>query len=333
MADDNDRASIQDTKSEGDRNVAVSAPPQPAKKREPRTKKNAMRPIPSMPASQDAYYSRKELPMMLENFRVPVYMREKLCRLTDNDEANSGLQLMTCQLKHADIEKVFGVVPQFSSPFVLVLPVGIRLSPESEELDVITFIATHMRQNYPSIVSLHEPNIAALRFFYSKTISEEACLGMRAPWDIAAAVLVAFHLFNPFFLAANADGTQPRHDEAAMRAGAFLANIILLAEGMRPLRASDISSPALAVACATDNKTWNQNPKMTEVSNACTRAYIKKVPRACHACGKIAKMMKKCTRCHVEHYCGAECQTTDWVRHKPFCTDNRNARAAQKTTQ
>jgi len=45
----------------------------------------------------------------------------------------------------------------------------------------------------------------------------------------------------------------------------------------------------------------------------------------CHYCFEATKLMK-CTKCNDAHYCSAECQRYDWIRHKMECTAFANAK-------
>ncbi len=40
--------------------------------------------------------------------------------------------------------------------------------------------------------------------------------------------------------------------------------------------------------------------------------------KACQVC-QTTTAIKRCSRCNIVWYCSAECQRTDWKRHKSFC--------------
>ncbi|KAI0066238.1 hypothetical protein BV25DRAFT_1797413 [Artomyces pyxidatus] len=42
---------------------------------------------------------------------------------------------------------------------------------------------------------------------------------------------------------------------------------------------------------------------------------------SCAQCHTVTGLdnMKKCSGCQITRYCGSECQTSDWTRHKEFC--------------
>jgi hypothetical protein len=51
----------------------------------------------------------------------------------------------------------------------------------------------------------------------------------------------------------------------------------------------------------------------------------KKKEHRCAVCGKAAsdlaegEKLRKCSKCELCHYCGAECQRADWKEHKKVC--------------
>ena len=39
----------------------------------------------------------------------------------------------------------------------------------------------------------------------------------------------------------------------------------------------------------------------------------------CRGCGKAAKQLRQCSKCHTVRYCSTACQTGDWARHRSHC--------------
>ncbi len=40
---------------------------------------------------------------------------------------------------------------------------------------------------------------------------------------------------------------------------------------------------------------------------------------SCANCGKTDEKLLACSKCHFERYCGSECQTAQWPKHKIVC--------------
>lgn len=324
--------------------------PAPAPRPTPAAKMPIPWALPSMPANHELYYSRKGLPLKLRSYRIPVAMRAAPCRLLDDDEANSGLELLVSTLAHLDMEKAYGVVPELHRPFMLVLPLGVRASEGAPERKLVEFVVDHVARNYAGVV-INDLALARLDQFFYKTIMSEACPAMRHPCDIAAAVFLGFLMYNPFVdtpatVSAHVAGGGAADDptekmsavarvDVAVRAGAFAANIILLGENMPPLRAADLAAPLLAVAYSKDLAAWAADcGRDSLMHNECMRAYLRSLRRGCHYCDASPKSMQRCTRCHAIQYCSRECHAADWARHKRFCNENRAAAAEYaKSTQ
>ncbi len=293
---------------------------------------------PTMPADQFSYYSRSHYPLALEHFTIPQYMRTLACRVNDEDEANSGLELYVRIHRHLDITAAFGQ-GHFHMPFALVPPENIRLG-DGPTRTTIDFVVEEMLANTnaekfvgttPNGDDAHEVKKRGLRNFYTNSLLE-GCMAMRDPRELAAAALVGFQLFNPFNDAAT-----------AMRAGAFVANGILLAEGMPPLSADDITSPVLNLAVQKDADEWFNKENSTDLTPATTTAYIKTIEAKCHACERPGK---RCLRCRGAFFCGEVCLRRDYIknpesdyvpRHTEFCKRNavakREAKAAAAAKQ
>lgn len=285
---------------------------------------------PTMPADQMSYYSRSHYPLALEHFTIPQYMREQLCRIDDKDEANSGLELYVRLHRHLDIQAAFGR-GHFHMPFALTPPDLISFGEGTVKRTSIDFIVETMLERagaeklageLSNGKNAHESKKRALNGFFEETLLM-GCMAMRDPRELAAAALVGFQLFNPFSDTAS-----------AIRAGAFMANGILLSEGMPPLAASDIGSPVLALAVQWDTSAWYNCVGNTALTPSYATNYIKEIKATCHVCDKPGR---KCTRCHGAYFCGEACLRKDYVadpnsdyvpRHVQFC--KKNAVAARE---
>jgi len=339
------------TSPKGKKSIVISYPASTAvaKPVKPRAPRKVPEKMPCMPASLETYYSRKNLPLKLRHYRVPADMRAPMCRLLDSDEAASGMELLVSSLVHIDLERLYGRIPEFHRPFELSFPVGVRVSKDEPQVDLMAFVVNNMARNYPGVV-VNALALDKLRAFFRFTIMDQACPAMRHPCDIASALFVGAIMYNPFVdesasraahVAAGGAGDAPEeevvaigHMEAALRAAAFLANIVLLGENMPPLRAEEIRSPLIRVAYTKDVTSWYNRDKHVNMPNECTHAFFKALRRGCHYCCATPAKLSRCGRCHIVQYCSHDCQVADWVRHKPFCNDNRNAAAEYaKTTQ
>lgn len=262
--------------------------------------------FPEMSASIETYYSRPRPPFAMKHFKLPVYMRALECRLIDTDEANSALELFVLGIRHLDIKKAFGQ-SEFVDPYALMLPQTMGDVPGKPTDTTIEFIVLQMRDN--AGINL-KPNqgkayIESLNKFYFGGLYH-GCLAMHHPQELAAAILVAFQLFNCFTTNA-----------AGVRAGAFIANAILMAEGFAPLREADIKSIVLETACQKDATTWYNQRGKNEFVPECTHAFIRTLKRVCHVCGGVDSngRVTRCSQCHYTYYCSVECQKLDYFLH------------------
>lgn len=78
-------------------------------------------------------------------------------------------------------------------------------------------------------------------------------------------------------------------------------------ENLRPHRLEIFSIPC--IMCQ----------EFSEGSNMVTLV-CKKCQRTCHNCRKTDSEMMQCSKCKIGFYCNKECQTTDWKKHKEFCS-------------
>jgi hypothetical protein len=319
---------------------AATAPRRVAKKKKQRAAERRHM-FPTMAACQEKYWSRPRLPLALANFTVPQYLRERECTIADSDAANSGLELFVRLVRHIDVTAAIGRMPQMHRPFMLVLPDNVCVDgDEKNARTTVDFVVGEMLSSTTAravddaaseLKDAHATRKRALNQFYSKHFME-ACVAMRSPHELAAALLVGFVLFNPFADVAD-----------ALRAGAFLANAVLLAEGMAPLRAEDIRSPALDLAVNRDATAWfATSQSSSELSPDCTVEYLRTLRPGCHVCGKPGR---RCTRCYGAYFCGVDCLRKDYTapkdaqalpgqyvpRHTAFCRENQAAaKAAEK---
>ena len=49
------------------------------------------------------------------------------------------------------------------------------------------------------------------------------------------------------------------------------------------------------------------------------------MPQACQTCRRADRPLKACLRCRCVHYCGRDCQRTDWPGHKAECEELNSA--------
>ncbi|KAH7042207.1 putative MYND domain protein [Macrophomina phaseolina] len=49
---------------------------------------------------------------------------------------------------------------------------------------------------------------------------------------------------------------------------------------------------------------------------------------ACASCGKTSTDLKRCAKCHSEHYCNRDCQKAHWKTHKKVCASRAAAATA-----
>mmetsp|Transcript_106111 Transcript_106111/g.300029 ORF Transcript_106111/g.300029 Transcript_106111/m.300029 type:complete len:255 (-) Transcript_106111:225-989(-) len=54
-------------------------------------------------------------------------------------------------------------------------------------------------------------------------------------------------------------------------------------------------------------------------------------PRSCNVCG--APAAKLCSRCKCRHYCGPQCQRSDWRSHKQYCEPPQTVAARVKALE
>lgn len=316
---------------------AATAPRRLSKKKKQRAAERRHM-FPTMAACQEKYWSRPRLPLALANFTVPQYLRERECTVADSDAANSGLELFVRLVRHIDVTAAIGRMPQMHRPFMIVLPDNVCVDgDEKNARTTVDFVVGEMLCNTTAkpvddaaseLKDAHATRKRALNQFYSKHFME-ACVAMRSPHELAAALLVGFVLFNPFAEVSD-----------ALRAGSFVANAVLLAEGQAPLRASDITSTGLDLAVNRDANAWfATSQSSSELSPDCTVEYLRSLKPGCHVCGKPGR---RCTRCHGAFFCGAECLRKDYIkvlgseyvpRHAAFCKENAAAaKAAEKPT-
>lgn len=240
--------------------------------------------MPEMPAIQEKFYSRRRPPLVNDQFLLPAYMREVACRLRDEDEANSALELFVRLLRHANLNALTRT--QFVHAYVLQFPRELATAtiPNTR---VVTFLVEDALTGIPGAAkrksektddyAAYEAGLENLHGFLRSTI-RDGMMAMRHPQEMAAAIIVGFQMFRPF-----------EREEDAMRVGCFMANAVLLAEGFAPLRASDITSPALMMAAAMDATKWCKGrDQVLEVP--CVQAYLSALRHTCHVCGDAWKV-------------------------------------------
>jgi hypothetical protein len=108
------------------------------------------------------------------------------------------------------------------------------------------------------------------------------------------------------------------------RVGLFLANIILLSEGMTPILENDAMESAFLAAVKLDISLWT-----VKKAPACVYAagLLRQLSPSCDYCGKRSGAkehpLKRCAQCKMAYYCGTRCRDACRDVHKQFCKDNK----------
>lgn len=281
---------------------------------------------------REMFFDRKGLPPKLRNYILPMAMRTPICSVTDVDEGNSALERIVRSSVHYDMNTALGM--PFSNAFLLVLPTGVKIDKNAPDVPTLpSFVVNEIakktgvkRLGEGGKARLWEKSEAYLNAIYSQYINM-TCMAHYDPRMSAATALVMCHQYSYF---------EDSADD--MRAGAFIANTILLAEGMVPLTAEIIRSAVLMDAVLTDVNDW---ARVGDVVVTRTFAVLKALRWRCDVCGAFPKGIIKrvknaafagddfeapnahtCSRCERARYCGPTCQKEDWERHRAFCADN-----------
>ena len=82
----------------------------------------------------------------------------------------------------------------------------------------------------------------------------------------------------------------------------------------QPLRAARLYRLAAAGQCLA-----SAHARSALTGLASVREYV---AACCAGCGatRATHKLKKCAKCDVARFCGAECQRRAWAEHKPHCT-------------
>lgn len=112
----------------------------------------------------------------------------------------------------------------------------------------------------------------------------------------------------------------PRYNAALE---AFVANTILLSEGMQPISTALISQAVWVTALSMDVAKSKKDNMLTATH---TVNLLRTLRRKCDQCGNSAtedmQDVKRCGKCKLGHYCSVECQTAARPIHSVYCIDN-----------
>lgn len=278
-------------------------------------------PLPDVTPSRADFYDRKRLPPKLLHFTLPAYLRQAKCALIDDDERNDGLANTTRGIVHYDMNNVMDM--PFANAYLMSLPEKISINdPEPRTTTLPSFVL------HPKPLTNADTPPSAVQIERETHINEAFSRAVRPrllchhdPREIAASILIIFMHYR-----------YHQTDDENMRAAVFLANVVLLAESEVPIPLEAMGDNTLRVAVALDAKKWIMNRK---VSTEMTAAYLKSLVRKCNACGGMRTRdgvvmlpAAACNGCSQAFYCSKECLEKDWLNHKQFCKENREAKVA-----
>lgn len=78
-----------------------------------------------------------------------------------------------------------------------------------------------------------------------------------------------------------------------------------------------VSSSVQSLLCGVLDEFKRKQPSI--MAAAAKSAAAAKQAVLCHACGKTAEKLQRCSQCKNRFYCSRECQLKDWPSHKPLC--------------
>ena len=260
---------------------------------------------------------RKRTPMVLSKFMLPNYLRREECGILLSDSGNSALEMcvksMRCCLESPDYLEMF--LKRLDYPFFLNIPEKLLNSGIGEEgVTVPEFIVGNMKRDKPdSMFNGHEQTkkgskrweMAMTALNGMVVYLQMMCAAFRDPREIAAVALVMFSMFPPF-----------NEHHVNIRAGAFFANAILLAEYRPPLTAEMIQSVVLFEAVEADVAKWRLNTTHDAYAVNTAEA-IKLMVHKCYMCG--SNDVTECDKCKYAWYCGDDCRALAKEQHKPLC--------------
>lgn len=278
--------------------------------------------------TQDKFRDRTKIPPILKHFILPMYMRQRKCALIDEDSGNGGMEMLIRMFYHKDLNTVMQM--PFENAFLLFLPQSIKMSPDDPRNLTLTGFVLHPRKIDPkSSQNLRKRTPAQIQkeklICNAFTNLIERCMFCHYdPREVAAMIVVVFCYY-------------AYHEDTLenLRAGVYLANLILLGEGEIPIPAEAMDDEYFALMIAQDCQRWVAR---RDVFVEMTTGYIKTLVRKCDVCGQLKHKdgrkdlpVMTCTRCNHGYYCSRECQVTAYEAHKPFCFENRSAIQGQKT--
>jgi MYND finger len=278
--------------------------------------------------TREKFRDRVKIPPILKHFILPAYMRQRKCALIDEDAGNGGMESLIRMLYHKDLNTVMQM--PFENAFLLFLPTTIKMSAnDPRNLSLPSFVL-HPRKIDPLSGQTSEQQTSAQRekeklIRHAFTNLIERCIFCHYDPREVAAMIVVIYCYYAY------------HEETLenLRAGVYLANLILMGEGEIPIPAEAMTDEYFALMIAQDCQCWVAR---RDVFVEMTTGYIKSLVRKCDVCGQLKQKdgrkdlpVMTCTRCNHGYYCSRECQVTAYEVHKPFCFENRSAIQGQKS--